>query len=459
MGDGSAASCTEATLAGILTTGPAKVRFACGPDPVTIGLTHEIVVANDLVIDGGGTVTLSGSGVTRALRVDSTFDNDTPHLVVQHLAFSDGAATGTDLGGGGAAIARVGGSLDVIDCSFNGNVGNTDGQDTAGGAIFSEGGGFTTVVDSTFSGNRCSNGGALGNLGNDLVVVNSSFDQNSATGTGGNPGDGGNGGTISIDGAGRSVTLCGVTITNTSANAFGGGVFRVAYNFDEPTNIDHTVVSGAFINDQDPSMAGGMYLQGTIVTMTASTIEHCSAKAAGGAYFGPGATVHLENVSFLENSASSALGGGVFLDGVLGGDIVNCTFAANSAPGDLAFGGAVVGNGAGVALRNSLILGNSAGNAFNPISCTTSLDDGAGSFQFPVERSSGQSDDPGNLCAPHIAVVDVALADVDASGVVPVRAPLVTSAAVRAATSCPATDALGHPRTEPCTAGAVEVAP
>ncbi len=460
VGDGGAASCTEAALDAALGQHAAKIRFDCGPAPVTVTVTAEKVLTEDVVIDGGGTVTLSGGGSTRILRIDSTFDRDTPHVVVQRLGFADGSASGTDLGGGGAAIARVGGTLDVIACSFVDDVGNVDGQDTAGGAIFSEGGGFTTVVGTTFSGNRCSNGGALGNLGNDLVVVNSDFDDNQATGTGGNPGDGGNGGTLSIDGEGRSVTLCGVHITRSRANAFGGAVFRVAYDFTEPTDIDRTVVDGAVIDDHDPSMAGGLYLQGTVVTMSASTVVGCTARAAGGAYFGPGATVNLENTSFLDDTASAGLGGGVFLDGVLGGAVVNCTFAGNAAPGDVAFGGAIVGNGAGVTMRNTLVLDSVAGNGFNPVSCTTALDGGAGSFQFPVERSGGGSDDPDALCAPDVTVKDVTLSDIDDSGVVPVRAPAAGSPAVGAGADCPAADALGHPReASSCTAGAVEVGP
>src|SRR5947208_1605338 len=84
----------------------------------------------------------------------------------------EGGASGTDLGGGGAAIARLGGQLDVIACNFVHNVGNVDGQDTQGGAIFSEGGAGTTIVGSTFTNNSCSDGGALGALNSNLVVVN-----------------------------------------------------------------------------------------------------------------------------------------------------------------------------------------------------------------------------------------------------------------------------------------------
>ena len=61
---------------------------------------------------------------------------------------------------------------------------------------------------------------------------------------------------MSVDGRDRSVTLCGVNITASHANAFGGALFRVAYSFTEPTDIDRTVIDGANIDDGDPSQGG-----------------------------------------------------------------------------------------------------------------------------------------------------------------------------------------------------------
>lgn len=457
IGDGTPASCSEQALDAALAAHNGALVFDCG-GPVVIPITSEKVISQDLVIDGARDVTLDGQDLARILRIDSSFERDTPHVIVQHLTFVRGHAEGSDLEGGGAAIARTGGSLDVIDCAFIDNHGNVDGQDTQGGAIYAAGGGATTVVGSSFTSNSCSDGGALGALNSDLVVVNSDFASNEATGNGGNPGNGGNGGTIYVDGNERSLTMCGVRIEDSLANAFGGAVFRIGYQFTEPTNIDRVVIDGAAIEDVVPSMAGGLYLQGTVVTMTATTIMNSSAVSAGGAYFGPGSTLHLANVSFLDNTASSGLGGGVFLDGTLGGDIVNCTFAGNRAAGELSFGGAIVGSGAGVSLRNSLILDSFAGNGFNPVSCTTALEDGSGCVQFPVARSGGGTDDPAALCAASVRVEAVALGPIEDGGDVPVRAPLPDSPALGLGSDCPARDALGRARAQPCTAGAVEVA-
>jgi hypothetical protein len=458
VGDGTAQSCTEEAFDDALAVHNGGILFNCGNDDVVIALTSSKLITEDLVIDGGsdGNITLDGQNAVRILDIASSFDDDDPRVTVQRLTFTRGASSGNAPEDGGAAIRRIGGTLDVIDCAFVDNHANVDGQDTQGGAIFSLGGGATTVVDTSFTNNSCSNGGALGTLGGDLIVVNASFDDNEATGNGGNPGNGGNGGSIYVDGEGRAVTLCGVTMRGSKANAFGGGMFRVAYAFTEPTDIDRSVVSGA-IEDVEPSMGGGLYLQGTVVTMSNTTILDSTAVHAGGAYLGPGSTVNMSNVSFLDNTASSSLGGGLFLDGTLGGDIVNATFAGNRAPGELAFGGAIVGTGAGVSLRNSLILDSVAGNGFNPISCTTVLDDGSGSIQFPVVRAGGDSDDPSALCASGITVADVGLKDRDEDGLVPFRAPVEGSAAIGIGSDCPNRDALGRLRPAACTAGAIEL--
>jgi len=72
------------------------------------------------------------------------------------------------------------------------------------------------TINSIFQGNQASNGGAIGNLGNSLTIVNSGV-RHKATGNGGNPGNGGNGGGIYIDGANNTVNLDGIKLSITKA--------------------------------------------------------------------------------------------------------------------------------------------------------------------------------------------------------------------------------------------------
>ena len=109
----------------------------------------------------------------------------------------------------------------------NCSLGPASGQDSAGGAIYSLGVGTTTVVGSTFEGNQSSDGGALGNLGASVDLVNDTIQGNKATGTGGNPGNGGNGGGVYMDGAHIVIKMCGTHVDGNQGKAYGGGFFFV----------------------------------------------------------------------------------------------------------------------------------------------------------------------------------------------------------------------------------------
>jgi hypothetical protein len=289
VGQGTRASCTEAALQSAAGTG-GTIVFDCGSDPVTITVGSPIIVANETVLDGGGLVTLSGGGSSRILELNSSYDLATPRLVVQRLTFVDGNSprNGDDTAVGGGAIYRNGGSLTVIDCAFQNNRAPSPGQDIAGGAIYGFGGGETVIVGSTFAGNAASNGGAVGSLNGDLTVVNSTFTQNAATGTDGNPGDGGCGGAIYMDGSHEVTTLCGVTIASNQAGAIGGGFFRVSNDASGRFTMNATTVDSNEITPSGSGNAGGLYLEGLAITVTGSTISRNSAFYNGGIWVDSG---------------------------------------------------------------------------------------------------------------------------------------------------------------------------
>src|SRR5690606_9237479 len=141
---------------------------------------------------------------------------------------------------GGGAIYRDGGSLTVIDCTFTDNRAPATGQDIAGGAIYGFGGGDIVIAGSVFTGNQASNGGAVGSLNGDLTVINSTFVDNHATGTEGNPGNGGCGGAIYQDGADEVTSACGVTLRDNRAGAIGGAWLRVSNDDNGTMTMDRT---------------------------------------------------------------------------------------------------------------------------------------------------------------------------------------------------------------------------
>jgi hypothetical protein len=270
VGNGNAASCTsDAVVAAVAQGG--VTTFNCGPDPVTITMTTTAKVFNDkpnVVLDGGGKVTLSGGGALRIL-YQNTCDpaqvwtssrcdlQDTPQTTVQNLTLVDGNSSGQGYGqsevyGGGAIYVR-GGRLKIVGSRFFRNRCEASGPDLGGAAVRAFGPSAAApvyVVGSTFGGaagygGQCSNGGALSGLGASFTVLNSLISHNQATDTGG-----GGGGAIYQDGNRFDLSLCGSSIHDNSAAQGGGALFFVSNDRSGTMAITDSLlqanVSGAF---------------------------------------------------------------------------------------------------------------------------------------------------------------------------------------------------------------------
>jgi hypothetical protein len=456
VGTGTPASCTQTAFKNAV-AGGGVIVFDCGPNPHTIALTSETAIVSYTVIDGGGSITLDGQGLTRILGIHSSFELLTPHLVAQRLSFRNGASFGPsgDLDFGGGAIFRLGGRVWILDSQFYDNRTTSTGNDVGGGAVYSVGVGETIVVGSLFDRNRGSNGGALGNLHNDLTVVNSVLTRNEAQGSA--EVGGGAGGAIYIDGVDQDVIHCGVSIAGNTANVHGGGVFRVSNNDVGTHVVDRSTVASNTMPDVSPASAGGLYLQGVAITIDRSTISGNVSRFAAGMFIGPGSTITMANSTLEGNVALSGLAGGVAFSSGVTGTIDYTTFARNRAPGPLAFGGATAG-GQGIVLSDSVFDDNEAGNGFNPITCSGTMVDGGGNMQHPVQRAGGGSDFPGSLCSAGASVSNPNLgALADNGGPTWTVRPGAGSPAIGYGTSCPATDQRGIARGASCTIGALEV--
>lgn len=443
VGNGTPESCTADALRSAAEAG-GVITFDCGDEAVTITVDSTIVFTTETVLDGAGLVTLSGGNEARILYFDSAYDQATPRLTVQRLTFRDGnsPAGGDDTAVGGGAIYRDGGSLTVLDCDFRDNQAPGTGQDVAGGAIYGFGGGETLIARSSFSGNSASDGGAIGSLNGDLTIVNSTFDGNAATGTDGNPGNGGCGGAIYMDGGDEIATFCGVRITNNTAGAIGGGVFRVSNSDDGTLDIDRSTISDNRVTPTDSGNAGGLYLQGLALTVTATTIARNQAFYNGGIWISE-SDANLTNVTIAGNTAFGSNGGGVWLANDPTGLFLNCTIANNRSTARDQISGAIFG--AGLGLKNSIIAGNTA--MYTPGCNETHASEG-GNLQWP----------DGALCSDDLLVADPELGELaDNGGTTETLAPSATSPAVGLGSDCPDTDQRGERRAEPCTAGALEV--
>lgn len=256
IGDGTPASCTSAAVVAAVAEG-GIITFDCGPEPITITLDETAKIFNDtteeIVIDGGSKVTLSGGGDERILYMNTCDpdqvwttamcqNQDHPRLTIQNLTFVDGNSRGQRMdGGGGGAIFVRGGRVKVINSRFFNNTCEDEGPDIGGGAIrvlSQHDGRPVYIVNTTFGGgegygNVCSNGGGLSSIGVSYTVINSFFIGNRAIGEGANPmrrgtPGGGSGGAIYNDGNEFTLTLCGTRIENNTANEGGGAIFFVS---------------------------------------------------------------------------------------------------------------------------------------------------------------------------------------------------------------------------------------
>jgi hypothetical protein len=294
IGDGTPAGCTSQAVVAAVAEG-GIITFDCGPDPITITLAVTAQVRNDaapeVVLDGGGLVTLSGAGQRRvlyqntcdeALGITTSHcqDQDHPRLTIQNLTLADGNAAGAAEGGG--AVFVRGGRVKVVNSTFLRNECGATGPDLGGAAmrVLSQSGGRPVyVVGSTFDGGRCANGGALSSIGVSWVVLNSVLRNNSAIGNGANPArpgtpGGGSGGAIYADGNTFTVRIAGSVVEDNQANEGGGAVFFVSNDRTGTMAVESSTLrrnpSAGF---ETPGYKGIFFLGAADPAVTASTIQ------------------------------------------------------------------------------------------------------------------------------------------------------------------------------------------
>jgi len=269
IGTGTPESCTAEDFINAVAQGGVIV-FNTGGEPVTITLDRPAKIFNnkkpDVVIDGGGLVTLSGGGATRILYMNTCDKNqvwttshcqnqDSPRLTVQNLTFIDGNSKNEKEFDGGGAIWVRGGRFKIVNCRFFNNVCASTGPDVGGAAVrvFSQYNNQPVyVVNSTFGGkegygNTGSNGGGISSIGVSWTIINCLFSHNKAIGNGANPAQagtpgGGSGGAIYNDGNTMTLKILGTLIEKNEVNAHGSAVFFVTNDLSGNIVIDNSVI-------------------------------------------------------------------------------------------------------------------------------------------------------------------------------------------------------------------------
>ena len=270
VGDGTPASCTCQAFVDAVEQG-GIITFNCGSSPHTIVMDQTAKIFNntgpEIVIDGGGLITLDGDGAHRILYMNTCDQNqvwttahcqnqDHPRLTVQNLTFTNANSVAETTFDGGGAIWIRGGRFKAVNCTFTNNVCASTGPDVGGGAlrVFSQFDGQPVfLTNCTFGGgpglgNSGSNGGAISSIGVSWSIYNSTFSYNEAIGNGGNPAQngtpgGGSGGAIYNDGNTMSLKLYGCTLTNNAVVQHGASIIFVSNNHTGNIHIQNSFIS------------------------------------------------------------------------------------------------------------------------------------------------------------------------------------------------------------------------
>jgi hypothetical protein len=485
VGNGTAASCTESVLRTEVAKG-GTITFNCGAEPVAIKLSQTIQVPTDrdTVIDGGNKVTLDGNRAVRILNMtQQNYRTNRRGLTLQRIKLINGKAPASGYvpqdpskpkcaygyaQGSGAAIHVRDARLHVIDVEFRDNAAATPGPDVGGGAIHALGSLDVTVTGSKFINNTGSNAGAVGLLQANGRIVNSRFENNSATGVGqnyvegngcpgvghaGQGGAGGNGGAIAIDGSDDTDQLvCGSQFITNRANELAGALFRTPNGAARWTRIERSLF------DRNLAKQGGalFVINSKPLDIVGTTFTGNSAQSMGAAQFDRN-RLNIENSTFAVNFAINGIGGALALGGSDPQSVIrNVTFANNRAEGGPGLFSAAIFGDINFDIYNTVFANNTSKDAGSPMQCFFTPAGGENNVQWPRNHVVGGS--PDNECVNGIRFIDPKLGAIGQNGgPTPTLLPQPGSPLIGAGRNCPATDQRGRTRnTTQCTIGAAE---
>jgi hypothetical protein len=448
VGTGTPASCNEAALRAALVQG-GNVTFDCGGAATTIAVTSELVIAEDVVLDGGGVVTLDGGGATRLLTTAARVA-----LVVKGMTFANAVGTPSQedgLGRGAAILVGWLGALYVADSTFTDNAADP-GDVEGGGAIYQSNGGSLVVVRSTFERNRGIAGGAVDNMLSPMTIVDSTFVDNESTEGGGAVYDDG-ASADPDDGVGGTISICGCRFEGNRTVGAGGAVYLYAYPPDSFVINRSSFVGNQVLRPSDGSALGGALRTGNATLQLANSLfvgNH--ADVQGGGYWTDGnVPVYIDSCTFFDNDAGVVGEDGGYGGAISGTNLVltNLTLVGNHA----VFSGGAISNSGRFLLRNSILANNSSTNPWDQaFSCEGPMA-GDHNIQWPAPASD--ADAP---CTAGILMVDPRLGDLSDDGGPTSTIPLLAgSPAIDAGDACSPTDQRGLPRVGACDLGAFEV--
>jgi hypothetical protein len=357
-----------------------KTSIDTGGVPRTIMLTTELIVPQGVpsavILEGNDLVTLNGNFATRMIEMQF---NTT--LTLQRIRFAHGRAAQS--GGAIEASASIN-QLTVINCTFNDCQTVEGGPDRGGGAIRAWNTHQTLISGCSFNQCAASNGGAVNSLGSQLTIIECTFKQNAAFGTGGGQdagpsGMGGIGGAVYVDNVSNTATkpqlaISGCVFNANVANDQAGAVFGyLAPGSGSTMIVDATTFCGNVVY---ASSGGGIYTLNETLTLTNSTFSGNSGANSGGLRC-DNDTSNVTNCTFQGNHGG--IGGAI---GKFSGNLTlqNVTVAQNTSD---SFAAGIFANVSTVTVNKSIFADNTAPDMFNGWHTNQSFATGGGNIQWP----------------------------------------------------------------------------
>jgi hypothetical protein len=344
----------------------------------TVTLGSQISVIQDgVTVDGGGVVTITTDGLSRAFYIHTHSG-----WSFKGLTF-DGCVSNVGEADGGVFYIRYAPGTSFENCVFTNN-----SSTIWGGAVYFKNDASSSFNNCVFTGNSAAKGGAIGGeYGADMSLTNCSFYGNSADYGGGVSATAGTfvdcnfynnsatseGGGFWIEPTSTSTgLLVNCTITNNESAGVGGGVY--VYNKDG----DVIVIDSLIAENLAGGSGGGLYtkdggsnetsltIKNTTIRNNKTTVIRSGSEYEGGGAINSGSAMIVENCSILDNEAPFANGGGICSVG-LTTTFKNCTISGNIAGAESST--ARAGNGGGlyakyatVEFYNSTVANNIATN-------------------------------------------------------------------------------------------------
>jgi hypothetical protein len=329
-------------------------------------ITSDVTIDGDIGGDGTGDITIDAAGASRVLNVISGTSS------LNGLTITGGDVTCGCFGdyGGGISV----GSL------FYGTTADL------------------TISNSTIRNNAAVYGGGIAvDFGSTVRLVNAAVTDNSADYVGGGIANHG------------ELTVVNSNVSRNSAGYIGGGIANdgtLAVVNSTLSDNRSDVVSGGIA----PNAGGGLYNAGT-AALTSVTISGNAGGYAGGGVYNNG-NLTLTNATIANNTA--VYGGGLYNADCGCGDVTidSSTFSGNFAGG---IGGGIYNAAGTVALANSIVAGNGAGNSDPDI--VTDIGSAATTFGGVNVFSQAGAGDADDIIEANLASIFATLTTIDPDGV------------------------------------------